>query len=83
MWGWVWRGPPGVESNHNVCYTQSTDGGITWTTAAGKPQELPITALNCETAWVVPMKHDLINQTLDRRGCGGASVYLYVLQAGG
>ncbi len=61
--GWVWRGSFDVASNHNVCYTQSTDGGITWTTAAGKPQELPITALNCETAWVVPPKHDLINQT--------------------
>ena len=61
--GWVWRSSLDVASNHNVCYAQSTDGGVTWTTAAGKPQELPITALNCETAWVVPTKHDLINQT--------------------
>jgi len=59
----VWRSSLDVASNHNVCYAQSTDGGVTWTTAAGKPQELPITALNCETAWVVPTKHDLINQT--------------------
>ena len=61
--GWVWRLSQNVETNHNVCYARSTDGGITWTTAAGKPQELPITALNCETAWVVPVKHDLANQT--------------------
>ena len=61
--GWVWRSSPSAESNHNVCYARSTDGGITWTTAAGKPQELPITALNCETAWGVRPNQNLINQT--------------------
>ena len=61
--GWVWRSTGDVKTNHNVCYAQSTDGGISWTTAAGKPQELPINALNCETALVVPTSHGLINQT--------------------
>ncbi|MGN6370769.1 MAG: BNR repeat-containing protein [Phycisphaerae bacterium] len=61
--GWVWRRTPDVETNHDICYARSTDGGLTWTDSTGKELALPITDATCETAVKIPEKSDLINQT--------------------
>ena len=60
---WVWRESPAVESNHDVCYARSADGGHTWTKTDGTPYALPITADTAEVAARVPQGHELINQT--------------------
>jgi hypothetical protein len=61
--GWVWRRTPNVETNHDICYARSTDGGKHWTDSTGKPLTMPVTAETCEVALHVPEKSDLINQT--------------------
>jgi hypothetical protein len=61
--GWVWRRTPNVETNHDICYARSTDGGATWTDSTGKTLTLPITDATCEVAVAIPEKSDLINQT--------------------
>jgi len=61
--GWVWRRTPDVQTNHDVCYAKSSDGGKTWTDSTGRPLSLPITDANCETAVSIPENSDLINQT--------------------
>lgn len=68
---WVWRETWLVETNHDLCYARSTDGGLTWQKSDGSPQPLPITAENAEYAWRIPQNSELINQTsmsTDRHG---------------
>lgn len=68
---WVWRETWLVETNHDLCYARSTDGGLTWQKSDGSPQSLPITAENAEYAWRIPQNSELINQTsmsTDRHG---------------
>jgi hypothetical protein len=60
---WVWRESPGVETNHDLCYARSSDGGVTWTKSDGTKYELPITQATAEIAQAIPQKHELINQT--------------------
>ena len=60
---WVWRESSRVESNHDVCYARSDDGGHTWVKTDGTRYALPITAATAEVASAVPQKRDLINQT--------------------
>lgn len=60
---WVWRETWMVETNHDICYAKSIDGGRTWLRSDGSQQPLPITAGNAEYAWRVPQKSELINQT--------------------
>ncbi len=60
---WVWRESWLVETNHDICYARSSDGGRTWTRSDGSPYTLPITIDNAETVWHVPQKSELINQT--------------------
>ncbi len=60
---WVWRESPGVETNHDLCYAKSIDGGVTWTKTDGAPYEIPITQASAEIAQEIPQKHELINQT--------------------
>lgn len=60
---WVWRETPGVETNHDLCYARSSDGGKTWHKSNGQPYQLPITLKNAEYAWRVPQNSELINQT--------------------
>jgi hypothetical protein len=61
--GWVWRRTPNVETNHDICYARSSDGGKTWTDSTGRVLALPITDATCEVAVKIPEKSDLINQT--------------------
>jgi hypothetical protein len=60
---WVWRESPDVASNHDMCYAQSTDGGLTWEKANGEKYSLPINAANAEYVCRIPQKSELINQT--------------------
>lgn len=60
---WVWRETWMVETNHDMCYARSEDGGKTWLKSDGTLYSLPITASNCEYACKIPQKSELINQT--------------------
>ena len=60
---WVWRETWMVETNHDLCYARSADGGITWQRSDGSDYALPITQASAEIAWPVPQKSELINQT--------------------
>ena len=60
---WVWRETWLVETNHDLCYARSDDGGKTWRRSDGSPYDLPITLATAETAWEIPHNSELINQT--------------------
>ncbi len=60
---WVWRETWLVETNHDLCYARSSDGGLTWQRSDGSEYQLPITMATAETAWQIPQKSELINQT--------------------
>lgn len=60
---WVWRETWMVETNHDLCYAKSTDGGKSWVRSDGLPYSLPITEASAELAWSIPQNSELINQT--------------------
>lgn len=60
---WVWRETWLVETNHDLCYACSRDGGLTWQRSDGTPCTLPITASTAEVAVHIPQGSELINQT--------------------
>lgn len=60
---WVWRESWLVETNHDLCYARSRDGGVSWERSDGTPYTLPIKASEAEIAWAVPQNSELINQT--------------------
>ncbi len=60
---WVWRETWLVETNHDLCYARSDDGGKTWKRSDGSLYQLPITEATAEKAWEVPQNSELINQT--------------------
>lgn len=60
---WVWRETWLVETNHDLCYARSEDGGKTWKKSTGEKYELPIRASNAEYACLIPENSELINQT--------------------
>lgn len=60
---WVWRESPDVASNHDMCYAQSYDGGITWTNSKQEKYVLPVNAATAEYVCHIPQKSELINQT--------------------
>lgn len=60
---WVWREEWLVETNHDLCYAKSEDGGQTWTQSDGRKYTLPINAENAEYACRIPQNSELINQT--------------------
>ena len=45
-----------VETNHDLCYARSLDGGKTWQRSDGTAYQLPITAATAEIAWKIPQK---------------------------
>lgn len=68
---WVWRETSAVETNHDLCYACSKDGGITWQKSTGQQYSLPINVRNAEYAFRIPQKSELINQTCmvaDKKG---------------
>ena len=60
---WVWRETAMVETNHDLCYACSPDGGRTWFKSDGKAYDLPIRKANAEYACRIPQNSELINQT--------------------
>ncbi|MDE7348013.1 MAG: BNR repeat-containing protein [Muribaculaceae bacterium] len=60
---WVWRETWLVETNHDLCYARSDDGGLTWKRSDGSLYQLPITMSTSEMAWKIPQNSELINQT--------------------
>ncbi len=60
---WVWRETGSVETNHDMCYARSTDGGKTWQNSKGAEYAMPITASTAEYAVKIPQNSELINQT--------------------
>lgn len=60
---WVWRETWLVETNHDLCYARSKDGGLTWQRSDGTDYQLPITMETAEIAWQIPQNSELINQT--------------------
>ena len=60
---WVWRETWLVETNHDLCYARSFDGGETWYKTSGELYELPIRLDNAEYACRIPQNSELINQT--------------------
>ena len=60
---WVWRETWLVETNHDLCYARSDDGGKTWKRSDGSIYQLPITEATAEKAWIIPQNSELINQT--------------------
>ena len=60
---WVWRESWLVETNHDLCYACSHDGGKTWEKSSGEKYTLPINKDNAEYAWRIPQSSELINQT--------------------
>lgn len=61
---WLWRENPNgdPESNHNLYYAVSDDGGI-WKNSKGKNYQLPIVHNTAELAWEILEGHDYMNQT--------------------
>ena len=60
---WVWRETWMVETNHDLCYARSMDGGKTWYKTTGEQYTLPIRRSNAEYACRIPQQSELINQT--------------------
>lgn len=52
-----------VETNHDLCYACSSDGGKTWQKSNGETYNLPIREANAEYACRIPQNSELINQT--------------------
>lgn len=60
---WVWRETWDVETNHDLCYAKSLDGGLSWLKSTGDNYSLPITIKDAEVAWRIPQNSNLMNQT--------------------
>ncbi|MBD0831539.1 BNR repeat-containing protein [Aestuariibaculum sp. TT11] len=60
---WVWRETWNVETNHDLCYARSRDGGKTWEKSNADIYELPITKSTAEYALKISQNSNLINQT--------------------
>lgn len=60
---WVWRETWKVETNHDLCYACSDDGGETWHDSNGRACVVPLTQDNAEYACRIPQRSELINQT--------------------
>lgn len=59
---WCWRDRPNAETNHDLCYAMSKDGGKTWLRSDGKAQAIPVTRGNAEVVDPIPQNSNLINQ---------------------
>jgi hypothetical protein len=68
--GWTWRETPAYESNNNLLFAKSTNGGVAWETFDGTPYDLPISQglesgdpnSVAQIIVPVPQNYSLINQ---------------------
>ncbi|MBN2329538.1 MAG: BNR repeat-containing protein [Candidatus Omnitrophica bacterium] len=68
---WCWRETPDVETNYDVCYAKSLDGGFTWLRRDGSKYDLPIRPENAEVVDDIDQNSGLMNGgslAVDRRG---------------
>ena len=67
MMSWTWRDTPAYQSNHDVCFAQSTNGGTSWTSITGAPINSGTSAITLSSpnqiVVNIPMNSSLINQT--------------------
>jgi hypothetical protein len=73
----VWRGTQDVETNRDVSYAVSPDGGLTWQTSDGSPLVVPMTHATMELALRTGPKSGVLNQgglTTDAAGRPHAAV---------
>jgi hypothetical protein len=68
---WCWRDRPDAQTNHDLCYARSNDGGKTWLRSDGKIQTLPITPENAEVIEPIAKGSNLINQCAAAVDAGG------------
>jgi hypothetical protein len=59
---WTDRSTPAFQTNHNLYYARSPDGGRRWTKMDGTLYKLPITEATAEVAVAIPEQSTLINQ---------------------
>jgi hypothetical protein len=67
---WTWRETPAYQSNHDLNFAKSTDGGITWRRFDNTPYDLPISKSGesgdpntvAEVIVPIPQNYSLINQ---------------------
>jgi hypothetical protein len=67
---WTWRQTPAYESNQNLDFAKSTNGGVTWLRFEGTPYDLPISQYGesgdtntiGEIIESIPQNYSLINQ---------------------
>ena len=57
----TWRGTGGVQTNEDLLYARSPDGGVTWTGSDGMQYDLPITKETAEVVDDIPPGSDFIN----------------------
>lgn len=61
---WTWRGNGATfQTNHNIDYAKSANGGATWTTMNGTPYTTPIYETNAQVAITLAENNSLINTT--------------------
>jgi hypothetical protein len=61
---WTWRTSGATyETNHNIMYARSSDGGATWTNMSGTPYNAPIYETTAQVAVTIPENNSLINTT--------------------
>ena len=61
-YAFCWRGTGGVQTNTQLSYARSPDGGETWTRSDGTPYDLPITKGTAEVIDPIDENSDFINQ---------------------
>jgi len=67
---WTWRETPAYQSNHDLNFAKSLNGGVTWLNYEGTPYDLPISEIgqttdaaeNAENICPIPQNSSLINQ---------------------
>lgn len=59
---YMWRDTPDETTNHDFGYVTSTDDGVTWKTAAGVTQTLPISPSNLAPVFLPGRPTGLVNQ---------------------
>lgn len=61
---WVWRDTPDCSTNHSLGYARSADLK-NWEKSDGTPLKLPITLANGDMVDAAPVKHGLVNMTIN------------------
>ena len=80
----MWRTTGDAETNSDISYAFTPDGGVTWAKSTGATYAMPIRQATAEVVWAVPQRSGLINQSgadVDTDGNPHAAFMMY--DAGG